>query len=156
MYSDDDRLKTPLIRKEINGEQVFQEATWEQALDLIASRFKEISDANGPESIALLKHGTPGKHLEHLFRAMGSNTIAEPAYAQCRGPRETGFGATFGNGLLDLPANKRFFVGGGGIEDRHLGALGLKQGVAALFGNVLFSAFESEAERVDHECVGLA
>ncbi len=25
-----------------------------------------------------------------------------------------GFGATFGNGLLDLPANKRFFVGGGG------------------------------------------
>lgn len=25
-----------------------------------------------------------------------------------------GFGATFGNGLLDLPVNKRFFVGGGG------------------------------------------
>lgn len=25
-----------------------------------------------------------------------------------------GFGATFGNALLDLPANKRFFVGGGG------------------------------------------
>ncbi len=25
-----------------------------------------------------------------------------------------GLGATFGNGLLDLPANKRFFVGGGG------------------------------------------
>lgn len=97
MYSDNDRLKTPLIRKEINGEQVFEEATWDEALDLIASRFKEISNASGPESIALLKHGTPGKHLEHLFRAMGSNTIAEPAYAQCRGPRETGFGTTFGS-----------------------------------------------------------
>ncbi len=46
--------------------------------------------------MALLKHGSPGSHFEHLFKAFGSDTIAEPAYAQCRGPRETGFGLTFG------------------------------------------------------------
>ncbi len=97
MYSDNDRLKTPLIRTEIDGEQTFREASWEEALDLIAKKFSEISQAHGPESIALLKHGSPGKHLEHLFKAMGSDTIAEPAYAQCRGPRETGFAATFGS-----------------------------------------------------------
>ena len=97
MYSDNDRLKKPLIRTEIDGEQTFREATWEEALDLIAKKFTEISQAHGPESIALLKHGSPGKHLEHLFKAMGSDTIAEPAYAQCRGPRETGFAATFGS-----------------------------------------------------------
>lgn len=97
MYSDNDRLKTPLIRTTVDGEQTFREATWEEALDLIATRFREISEAHGPESIALLKHGSPGKHLEHLFKAMGSDTIAEPAYAQCRGPRETGFAATFGS-----------------------------------------------------------
>ena len=97
MYSDNDRLKKPLIRTEINGEQTFREASWEEALDLIADKFKEISKAHGPESIALLKHGSPGKHLEHLFKAMGSDTVAEPAYAQCRGPRETGFAATFGS-----------------------------------------------------------
>jgi thiosulfate reductase/polysulfide reductase chain A len=97
MYSDNDRLKTPLIRTNENGEQTFREATWEEALDLIAKKFKEIGEAHGPESIALLKHGAPGQHLEHLFKAMGSDTIAEPAYAQCRGPRETGFAATFGS-----------------------------------------------------------
>lgn len=97
MYSDNDRLKKPLIRTEIDGEQTFREATWEEALDLIAKKFSEISKAHGPESIALLKHGSPGKHLEHLFKAMGSDTVAEPAYAQCRGPRETGFATTFGS-----------------------------------------------------------
>ncbi|WP_372757841.1 molybdopterin-dependent oxidoreductase [Mariniflexile sp.] len=97
MYSDTDRLKTPLIRTTINGEETYREASWEEALDLIASKFKGIKDTYGAESIALLKHGSPGSHLEHLFKAMGSDTIAEPAYAQCRGPRETGFGLTYGS-----------------------------------------------------------
>ena len=97
MYSDEDRLKTPLIRKVIDGEQTYVEASWEEALDLIASKFKEIKSKYGPESFALLKHGSPGSHLGHLFKAYGSDTVAEPAYAQCRGPREAGFGITFGS-----------------------------------------------------------
>lgn len=98
MYADEDRLKTPLIRvKGANGEEdTFRKASWEEALDLIAKNMKDVKDKYGPESMALLKHGTPGSHLEHLFKSYGSDTIAEPAYAQCRGPRETGFGLTFG------------------------------------------------------------
>ncbi len=96
MYTDEDRLKTPLIRTTINGEQTFREASWEEALDLIASKFKDIKEKHGAESIALLKHGSPGKHLQHMLNAYGSNTVAEPAYAQCRGARETGFALTFG------------------------------------------------------------
>ena len=42
-----DRLKTPLIKE--NG--VFREATWDEALDLAASRLKEIRDKEGPEKI---------------------------------------------------------------------------------------------------------
>ncbi len=97
MYNDEDRLKTPLIRTTVNGEETFRKASWEEALDLIASKFKGIKETHGAESVALLKHGSPGSHLEHLFKAFGSDTIAEPAYAQCRGPRETGFGLTFGS-----------------------------------------------------------
>ncbi|MBL7471556.1 molybdopterin-containing oxidoreductase family protein [Robertkochia sediminum] len=97
MYTDEDRLKTPLIRSIVNGEETFREVSWEEALDLIASKFTEVREKYGPESFALLKHGSPGKHLEHLFKAYGSDTIAEPAYAQCRGPRETGFALTFGS-----------------------------------------------------------
>lgn len=96
MYNDSDRLKTPLIRTEVNGEQTFKKASWDEALNLIASKFQDIAKTNGPESIALLKHGAPGKHFAHLFNSFGSNTFAEPAYAQCRGPREAGFGLTFG------------------------------------------------------------
>ncbi len=97
MYNDDDRLKTPLIRVEKEGNQTFREASWEEALDLVAKKMQGIKEKYGPESMALLKHGTPGSHFEHLFKAYGSDTIAEPAYAQCRGPRETGFSATFGS-----------------------------------------------------------
>lgn len=97
MYNDEDRLKTPLIRTTINGEETFREASWEEALDLVASKFKSVKEKYGAESFALLKHGAPGKHLEHLFKAYGSDTIAEPAYAQCRGAREAGFAATFGS-----------------------------------------------------------
>lgn len=97
MYSDQDRLKTPLIRTKIDGKDSFREASWEEALDLVASKMQLIKDTYGPESMALLKHGSPGSHLEHLFKAYGSDTIAEPAFAQCRGPRETGFGLTFGS-----------------------------------------------------------
>ncbi len=97
MYTDNDRLKTPLIRKIVNGETTFVEASWDEALTLIASKMKGLKNEYGPESMALLKHGSPGKHFEHLFKAYGSDSIAEPAYAQCRGPRETGFGLTFGS-----------------------------------------------------------
>jgi len=97
MYDDEDRLKTPLIRKTVNGEETFVEATWDEAFTLIAAKMKGIKDNYGAESMALLKHGSPGSHFEHLFKAFGSETIGEPAYAQCRGPRETGFGLTFGS-----------------------------------------------------------
>lgn len=97
MYTDKDRLKTPLIRTTVNGEETFRKASWDEALDLISSKFKTIKETYGAESIALIKHGAPGQHFEHLFKSFGSDTIAEPAYAQCRGPRESGFALTFGS-----------------------------------------------------------
>jgi len=47
IYSDE-RLKTPLIRD--NG--AFREASWDEALDLVASKFKEIIAKDGPDAIA--------------------------------------------------------------------------------------------------------
>jgi len=97
MFIDEDRLKTPLIRTTVNGEETFREASWDEALNLVASKFKDVKEKYGAESFALLKHGSPGKHLEQLFKAYGSDTIAEPAYAQCRGAREAGFSLTYGS-----------------------------------------------------------
>ncbi len=42
------RLKTPLIRE--GGD--FREASWEEALDLVAERFKQIIEDSGPDALA--------------------------------------------------------------------------------------------------------
>ncbi|MCC7521062.1 MAG: molybdopterin-dependent oxidoreductase [Flavobacteriaceae bacterium] len=97
LHFDDDRLKKPLIRVSGKGSNSeFREASWEEAIALIAKKMTEIKSKHGAESFALLKHGDIGKHLDHLFQAYGSNTIAEPAFAQCRGPRDEGLKVTFG------------------------------------------------------------
>ncbi|HRZ76907.1 MAG TPA: molybdopterin-dependent oxidoreductase, partial [Bacteroidales bacterium] len=96
MYYDEDRLKWPLIRVPGAEGDTFRRASWEEALDLVARRLKEISAKHGHESVALFNHGSAGHHLSTLLNAMGSDNIAAPSYAQCRGPREVGFLGTFG------------------------------------------------------------
>ena len=97
MYTDTDRLKTPLIRETVDGKQGFRKASWSEALDLVASKMKGVADKYGPESFALFNHGAPGAHFKHLLHAYGSDNEGEPAWAQCRGPREVGFSATYGS-----------------------------------------------------------
>ena len=50
MIHSPDRLTTPLIRK--NG--VLVESSWDEALDLVAARFKEVRDTKGPDAFAAL------------------------------------------------------------------------------------------------------
>jgi thiosulfate reductase / polysulfide reductase chain A len=96
MFYDEDRLKTPLIRVEERGKQFFREATWEEALVYIAGKMQDISSKYGPESLALFTHGSGSAYFSTLFKALGSANITEPSYAQCRGPRDEAFLATFG------------------------------------------------------------
>ncbi len=95
-YLDPDRLKKPLMRVTVNGRQTFKEVSWDEALDFISERMRSIAETVGPERLAYLHHGAGGSHFLHLLRAYGSNSHAEPAFAQCRGPRDVGFSLTFG------------------------------------------------------------
>ncbi len=99
LYTDEDRLKTPLIRTEKRGKQVFRKATWDEAFDYIADKMKMIADKWGPECVALFTHGSGGSYFKNLLRAFGSNNIAAPSYAQCRGPRAEAYLLTFGEGV---------------------------------------------------------
>ncbi|HVN58733.1 MAG TPA: molybdopterin-dependent oxidoreductase [Bacteroidales bacterium] len=96
MYNDNERLRTPLLRTAERGKQIFREATWDEAFDYIAGRMKEISVKYGPSSMALFTHGSGSSYFTTLLKAYGSENIAEPSYAQCRGPRDDAFFATFG------------------------------------------------------------
>jgi len=73
----EDRLKTPLIRQE-NGE--FREASWDEALDLVADKFKEIIQKHGSDSIAGVSCARSinedSYQMQKLFRAViGTNNI---------------------------------------------------------------------------------
>jgi|WetSurMetagenome_2_1015567.scaffolds.fasta_scaffold09441_5 thiosulfate reductase / polysulfide reductase chain A len=96
MYYDNDRLKTPMLRVEERGKQVFRAVTWDEAIKYISDKMKDISSKYGPSSMALFTHGSGSSYLTTLFKAFGSENIAEPSYAQCRGPRDEAFFATFG------------------------------------------------------------
>jgi formate dehydrogenase major subunit len=66
----EDRLKTPLIKE--NGE--FREASWDEALDLVADRFKEIIDQSGPDALGGVSCARSinedSYNMQKLFRAV--------------------------------------------------------------------------------------
>jgi len=99
MFSDPDRLKKPLMRVIKDGKQTYKEVSWDEALDYIASKMKAIAAEHGPESMALFYHGSSGHYFTHLLNAYGSTNTAAPSFAQCRGPRDIGLEATFGESV---------------------------------------------------------
>jgi thiosulfate reductase/polysulfide reductase chain A len=92
-------LKTPLLRVKKRGDDVFEEASWDKALDVVAENMLAIKEKHGPEAFALFLHGFGGSWFKHLVTNYGSPNVAAPSYAQCRGPREVGFWMTFGQGV---------------------------------------------------------
>jgi predicted molibdopterin-dependent oxidoreductase YjgC len=68
IYSEE-RLKTPLIRK--NGE--FREASWDEALDLVAEKFKKIIREDGPDAVGGVSCARSinedSYNMQKLFRA---------------------------------------------------------------------------------------
>ena len=75
IYSEE-RLKTPLIRE--NGN--FRKASWDEALNLVADKFKEIIEKNGSDAIAGVSCARSinedSYQMQKLFRAViGTNNI---------------------------------------------------------------------------------
>lgn len=96
---DPDRLKRPMLRTGARGEGKFQAISWDQALDFLASRLTELKRKHGAESVAFFPHGVAATFFSTVMRAFGTPNSAEPAFSQCRGPREVGYALTFGSGL---------------------------------------------------------
>lgn len=96
LLNDPDRLKYPQIRTGERGEGKFKRVSWDEALDFMAARLKELKQKYGPESVAVFPHGVHSGFFATLMKAYGTPNAAEPAFAQCRGPRDTGYQLTFG------------------------------------------------------------
>ncbi|HKJ45773.1 MAG TPA: molybdopterin-dependent oxidoreductase [Balneolales bacterium] len=95
-HYDPDRLRSPLIRKNIRGEEQWVEVTWNEALDYVAKRMIDIKKTYGPESMAMFHHGIGATFLEHMMKSYGAINFGAPSFAQCKGPRDVAFNLTFG------------------------------------------------------------
>jgi len=96
----DERLTAPLIRE---GD-VFREAGWEEALDLVASRFSEIRRESGSGSLAGLSSAKSGNEdnyvMQKLVRSIfGTNNIDHCARL-CHASTVTGLVRAFGSGAM--------------------------------------------------------
>ena len=100
MYYDEDRLKTPLIRVGEPGNQSFREASWDEAFDLIAKKLIKFKEETWSGMRCFIFSWYRRKNISHLIKAYGSPNITAPSFAQCRGPREVAFAATFGEEVL--------------------------------------------------------
>jgi formate dehydrogenase major subunit len=93
-----DRLTKPLIRE---GDR-FREATWEEALSLVARRLAEIKAKNGPDSIGLISSSKCTNEESYLMQKLaravvGTNNI-DNCSRYCQSPATVGLFRTVGYG----------------------------------------------------------
>ena len=93
-----DRLTTPLIRE---GDK-FREATWEEALALVARRFTEIKAKNGPDALAFISSSKCTNEESYLMQKLARAVIGTNNMDNCsryfQAPATEGLFRTVGYG----------------------------------------------------------
>jgi len=98
-----DRLTTPKIKK--NGK--FVDATWDEAIDLVAKKFKEISDKHGPKALGFQTSCRTVNEdcyaLQKLARVGFQTNNVDNCARICHGPSVAGLSLSFGSGAATNP-----------------------------------------------------
>lgn len=68
-----DRIRTPLIKNQDTGE--FESATWDEALDLVASKFLALKEEYGGESLAAFACSRSTNEDVYLFQKMARTVL---------------------------------------------------------------------------------
>ena len=95
-----DRLKVPLIRE--NGS--FREASWSEALRLVAKRLKTIRENSGPDSLAFFSSARVTNEENYLMQKLaraviGTNNVDHCARL-CHASTVAGLAISFGSGAM--------------------------------------------------------
>jgi len=132
-----DRLRTPLVRDSLD--EPFREASWEEAISLVAKKFLEIKQKYGPDAFGCLtsSRGTNEENFlaQKFTRAvMGTNNVDNCARV-CHAPSVTGLRAALGSGaatnaLADIEGAEVLMVSGSNTTEAHpVAALSVKKAV---------------------------
>jgi len=109
-----DRLLTPLIKKKGSSGPNFREASWDEALDVVAEKFLYFKETYGPQSVAWLRGmaadwGANWDYANRLMNLFGSpNTIGNGSV--CHVARDMAHVYTYGAMTLPLPKSSRCIV----------------------------------------------
>jgi len=131
----DDRLTTPLIKK--NGK--FEKATWEEAYQLISSKFSQIKKENGNDSLAVLSSAKCTNEENYLLMkfgraVLGTNNVDHCARL-CHSATVAGLAQAFGSGAMTnsikeiANASAIYLTGSNTSENHPIIALEIKKAV---------------------------
>jgi len=120
----EDRLTHPLIKKE----GIFVKATWDEALALVAAKFKATQDATGPNSVAFLasaKITNEENYLMNKLARVGFHTnYLDHCARLCHGPTVLGLAQSLGSGAMtnsiqDIETADCIFIIGSNTMEQH-------------------------------------
>jgi len=119
-----DRLTTPLIKR--NGS--FEEASWDEALDLVAGKFRDIKAEHGSGALAGLSSAKCTNEENYLFQkfiraVLGTNNVDHCARL-CHASTVAGLARAFGSGAMtnsedELEHADCIFVTGSNTTEAH-------------------------------------
>jgi formate dehydrogenase major subunit len=123
-----DRLTKPLIRESTGEGDRFREASWDEALDLIARRFGEIKTAYGSDALAFIASSKCTNEeaflMQKLARAVvGTNNI-DNCSRYCQAPATMGLFRTVGYGgdsgsIADIEQAELVLIVGSNTAESH-------------------------------------
>ena len=120
----EERLTKPLIRE---GD-VFREASWEEALTLVATKFKELQQEHGPDSLAFISSSKCTNEesylMQKLARAVIGTNNMDNCSRYCQAPATTGLWRTVGYGgdsgsIKDIEQAKLVLIIGSNTAESH-------------------------------------
>ncbi|MGD2151206.1 MAG: molybdopterin-dependent oxidoreductase, partial [Desulfobacterales bacterium] len=96
MLYDDERVKSPMIRVGNRGSGHWKKASWDEALDYVADKLKQVIEAYGGHSVAIGERTQLATHVTKTFL----NAIKSPNHfthdALCKGSVNTACRSLFG------------------------------------------------------------
>jgi formate dehydrogenase major subunit len=120
-----DRLLTPLIR---DGNGSFHEASWDEALGLVAERFATVRDRYGPDGFAAISSARCTNEENYLVQkftrvVMGTNSVDNCARV-CHAPSAYSLGKALGTGagthsFQDIEASDVLMIVGANPTEAH-------------------------------------
>ena len=124
-----ERILRPLVRVGAKGEGRFRETTWDEAIELVASRIREAIATDGPGSVIPYLYNSSSARIDkkrlmpHLFERLGCPEVTQTICASTKTAAwDWAFGTMLSSDPLDVVHAKLLVVWGGnpGASNTHL------------------------------------